>query len=131
KFLLGLRSLNPEVIRISAVTLRNMEAPKNQTETVAAIKALRNLPEEKASTPAREAVTALLRARTGQAFPPDPKAWSEWFTKAHPEAAAQLSATDGFDTSAWTKRASAIKWEEGDAANGRKVFVTATCASCH
>jgi putative heme-binding domain-containing protein len=131
KFLLGLRSLDPEVVRISAITLRYLTATEDNSVSITAIKALRRLPDDKSSASAREAVTAMLRSRTGQAFGPDAKAWSEWFVKTHPKDAALLNATEGFDPTAWSKRAAAIKWEAGDAANGRKVFVKATCASCH
>jgi len=131
KFLFGLRSLNPEINRVSAVALQSLTAPKDQSETVATIKALRRLPDDKPSAPARDAVTALLRARSGQKFGPDAKAWSAWFAAAHPEATALLSSADGFDPAAWAKREAAIKWDAGDAANGRKVFVKATCAACH
>jgi putative heme-binding domain-containing protein len=130
KLLVGLRSLDPEVIRVAAMALRKLPDAKDPAEIVAAIQALRRLPDDKSAAAARFAVTALLRARTGQKFGPDAKAWSDWFTKTYPDQAGKLAA-DGFDASTWDKRAAKIDWAAGDPDRGRKAFVKATCASCH
>ncbi|MBA4063198.1 MAG: hypothetical protein C0501_05695 [Isosphaera sp.] len=128
KFLTGLASFDPEVVRLSAAALEGLTAG-GAAELVAAVKALRRLaPEDKA---ARAAVGALLRKRTGQALDPDPKAWAEWVAKEHPAAAKHLAAADGFDAAAWKKREAAIAWDAGDAARGRTVFAKASCAACH
>ena len=123
----GLRSNNPNVVKLSATALLKLEAQKDSADVVAAIVALRKLPDDKEP---REALVALLQARTGQNHA-DAKAWSAWFAKAHPEQAAKLNAADGFDPAAWKKREASIPWDKGDAARGRAAFAKATCAACH
>jgi putative heme-binding domain-containing protein len=128
KFLTGLASFDPEVVRVSADALQKLTVG-GADELVAAVKALRRLaPEDKA---ARAAVGALLRKRTGQALDPDPKAWAEWVTRQHPDAAKLLAAADGFDAAAWKKREAGIPWDAGDAARGKAAFAKASCAACH
>jgi putative heme-binding domain-containing protein len=131
KFVVGLMSFDPEVVRISAVALTQLRLPVDTADVVAAIKALRRLPDDKPALPARNAVAALLRKRTGQGFVDDPMVWTRWLAKAHPELATQLAAADGFDPAAWGKRSAAIKWDDGDEGRGRKAFVKGTCAACH
>ena len=130
KFIVGLRSMYPEVVRVSANALFRLQPQKDKAEVVAAILALRRLPDDKSSAFTREALVALLKTRTGQPHA-DAKAWTDWFAKAHPELAAKLNAVDGFDPAAWKKREAAIPWAEGDAAKGRLAFTKATCAACH
>jgi putative heme-binding domain-containing protein len=130
RFIVGLRSMNPEVVRISAAALLKLEPQKDQADVLAAILALRKLPEEKASAGPRDALIALLKNRTEQNHA-GAKAWAAWFTTAHPELAAKLNSADGFDAAAWAKREPNIPWATGDAVKGRAVFAKATCASCH
>ena len=122
--------MNPEVVRVSAAALTKLQPQRDKADLVAAILALRRLPDDKSSTSTREALVALLKTRTGQPLT-DAKVWAEWFAKAHPELAAKLNAVDGFDPAAWKKREAAIPWAEGDAAKGRLAFTKATCAACH
>jgi putative heme-binding domain-containing protein len=131
KFVAGLRSLDPAVIHAAAGALAALPTADDPAELAAAIRALRRLPDDKAAAAAREKVTALLRARTGQTFAADPKAWAAWFAQAHPAHAAKLAGTDGFDADAWKTRAAAIDWAAGDPTAGKTVFAKATCAACH
>jgi putative heme-binding domain-containing protein len=129
KFVIGLQSLDPEVVRVSAVALEMLPASEGPTELAAGVKALRRLaPEDKA---ARAAVVALLQKRTEQRIGDDVRAWAEWVAKNHPETAKLLAANDGFDAAAWKKREAGIAWETGDATRGRAAFVKASCAACH
>lgn len=130
KFVVGLRSMNPEVVKLSAAALLKVEPQREKADILAAILALRRLPDDKSATAPREALVALLKDRTGQNHA-DTKAWVAWFAKANPELAAKLNATDGFDLAAWKKREANIPWNTGDAVKGRAVFAKATCASCH
>jgi len=130
KFVVGLRSLNPNVVRVSAAALLKLEPQKAQADVIAAILALRKLPDDKAATGPREALLTLLKNRTGTNHT-DAKAWAAWFVETKPEQAAKLNATDGFDLAAWKNREPGIPWNEGAAARGRAVFVKATCAACH
>jgi putative membrane-bound dehydrogenase-like protein len=132
KFVAGLRSLDPVVVRAAAVALAPMPAARRDPDEIAAaIRALRRLPDDKAAAPAREAVTRLLGALTNRALGADPNVWASWFTGVYPAHAAKLGGTDGFDAAAWKKRAAAIDWATGDPAAGKKVFTKATCAACH
>jgi putative heme-binding domain-containing protein len=130
KFVAGIRSMNPEVVKVSAAALNKLQPPKDKADVVAAIAALRKLSEDKTSAATREALVALIKNRTGQSFT-DAKAWAAWFAKKHPELAAKLNTSDGFDPIAWKKRDAAIPWVEGDPVKGRLAFTKATCAACH
>ena len=129
RFVVGLASFDPNVVRISAHVLTKLSRPPQPAELAAAIKALRRSALEDKTT--REAVASLLRAWSGESFAPDPKAWSEWALKKYPDVQKLLTANDGFDPVAWKKREAAIPWPQGDAARGRLVFTKATCAACH
>ena len=130
KFVVGLRSMNTEVVRVSAKALFALQPQRDKADLVAAILALRRLPDDKGSASTREALVALLRDRTSQPLT-DSKTWVEWFGKAHPDLAAKLNTSDGFDPAAWKKREAAIPWAEGDPVKGRAAFTKATCAACH
>jgi putative heme-binding domain-containing protein len=130
KYVVGLRSLNPEVVKVSAAALNKLPPQKEKADLIAAILALRKLPDDKSAAAAREALVTFLKDRTGQSHT-DAKSWSEWFAKAHPDLAAKLAVADGFDPAAWKKREAAIPWTEGDAERGRAAFTKATCAACH
>lgn len=129
KFLVGLGSLDPELVRLSAAALAKCSPPDGTDELVAAVKALRRLaPEDKA---ARKAVTVLLQRRTGVILPDDARAWAEWVSKTNRDAAPRLAVTYGENAAEWNKRELGIPWDRGDAARGREVFAKASCAACH
>jgi len=130
KFIIGLRSSNLNVVKLSAAALLKIEPQKDSADVLAAIVALRKLPDDKAAAGPREALVSLLKDRTGQNHA-SAAAWAAWFAKAHPEHAAKLNAADGFDPAAWKKREANIPWLSGDAERGRGVFIKATCAACH
>ncbi|MDB5307976.1 MAG: Cytochrome c [Gemmataceae bacterium] len=133
KFITGLKSFDPEVVRVSAVALAKLPPPKTdpELELAALILALRRLPDDKSTAPVREAVIDLLGYRTGKMFAPYPKMWGDWFAFAYPKLADKLAGADEFDAAAWKAREAKIPWAAGDAANGRKAFAKATCAACH
>ncbi|HEV3384286.1 MAG TPA: c-type cytochrome, partial [Gemmata sp.] len=129
KFVKGLASFDPEVVRLSARSLENLSATSSVVEIAAAIKALRkSIPEDKST---RAAIVSLLHKRSGETFAPDPKPWTEWATRKYPETAKLLTTSDGFDPISWKKRQTVVPWDQGDATRGRQVFTKATCSSCH
>ncbi|HEY3787847.1 MAG TPA: hypothetical protein VGL71_03285, partial [Urbifossiella sp.] len=130
KFMVGLRSMNPEVVKLSAAALNKLPPREDKADLVAAILALRRLPDDKTTVNSRSAILSLLKDRSGQSLT-DAKAWSEWFATKYPGLAAKLNASDGFDPVAWKKREAAIPWAEGDPIKGRTAFTKATCAACH
>ncbi len=131
RLLLGLRSLNPEIVRHSAEALAKLKHLDGTDLFVTAVKALRRFPDEKGNTAIRAALVALLQKSSGEAIGADAKAWTAWIVKHDPRAEKALNASDGFDATAWSKRAASINWANGDASRGRLAFTKATCAACH
>jgi putative heme-binding domain-containing protein len=129
KFLIGFASLDSEVVQSCARALTKLSPSPGPTELIAALKALRRLTPEDKTT--REAIVSLLRKRSGEAFAPDPKLWTDWATKKYPDIVKLLATNDGFDPVAWKRRELGIPWDKGDVPRGRLVFTKATCASCH
>jgi putative heme-binding domain-containing protein len=131
KFTVGLKSLDPELVRISAHAVAQL-TPEAKTEVyVQSVKALRRFPDDKANTAVRAELVALLQKYSGQKIGADAKAWAAWVIEHDPLTEKPLNATDGFDAAAWQKRLAGIDWARGDAARGRVAFTKATCAACH
>lgn len=131
KFLTGLNSLDPEVVRVSANALPTVERAVAGPVFVAGIRALRRLPDDKPAKPARDAVGMLLERHAKVNHGTDVKKWAEWLAAEYPALAKQLDSADGFDPAAWKKRQAGIDWAAGDAAKGKAVFTKANCAACH
>ncbi len=131
KFLTGLKSLDLEVVRESVAALTKLPAPEDKSDLIAAIRALRRLSGDKADASAVAELQRFLQFRVGVDRAPLGGDWAQWFTLKYPKLADKLTASDGFDAAAWKKRDASIRWDQGDAAAGRKVFAKATCAACH
>ena len=131
RFVVGLQSLDTDVVRTSADALAKLKKPDGSGVFVAAIKALRRFPDEKPNTAARNALVALLQKFSGEKHGADVKVWAAWLAKHDPDAAKKLDASDGFDAAAWQKRLAGVEWAKGDAERGRAAFAKATCAACH
>jgi putative heme-binding domain-containing protein len=129
RFIQGLGSFDPEIVRLCAGSLAKLSTTFDAIELAESIRALRRAVPEDTAT--RLSLISLLRKRTGETFSPDPKLWLEWATKKYPGIVKLLDARDGFDLSAWKKREAGIPWEKGDAFRGLSVFTRASCASCH
>jgi putative heme-binding domain-containing protein len=102
----------------------------NDDEIVAAVQALRRLGDDKAEAKARDEVMALLRLKSGRKLE-TAKAYVEWFELNRPDLRERFVPAPGYDAGAWRKRLAGVKWDAGDVAAGKKVFVKATCAACH
>jgi putative heme-binding domain-containing protein len=131
KFVVGLKSLDPEVVRVSAEALTKLRATAKGEVCLQAVKALRRFPDEKANASVRASLVALLRHYSGEKIGPDAKAWAAWLVKFDPAFEKPLNASDGYDAAAWQKRLAGIEWARGDAERGRSAFAKATCAACH
>jgi putative membrane-bound dehydrogenase-like protein len=131
KFVTGLKSLDPELVRVSARALAKLPTDAKSEVYVQAVKALRRFPDDKANTAVRKELAALLQQYSGEKIGPDAKAWAAWVVKNDPATEKTLNAADGFDAPAWQKRLSGIDWSKGDADRGRTAFTKATCAACH
>jgi putative heme-binding domain-containing protein len=127
----GLKSLDPEVVRVAAHALTALKPLAGSDVTVAAIRALRRFPDEKPNAAVRAELVALLQKASGQKVGADAKAWGAWLAKSDPAAAKLLDAGDSYDPAKWQARLAGIDWAKGDAARGRVAFVKATCAACH
>ncbi|MBP3960807.1 c-type cytochrome [Gemmata sp. G18] len=131
KFVVGLKALDPGLVRISADALAKLPTTDTKDVCVAAIRALRRFPDAKADAGTRAALFTFLQKHTRDKVESTEKAWAAWLVKQHPDAAKALDANDGFDATAWQKRAAGIVWTAGDAERGRAAFAKATCAACH
>ena len=128
KFLTGLRSAHTGTVVAAARALARLPAADG-TELVAALTALRRIGDGKQETSTRDALVALLRARTGQSLN-EAKDWETWLIRERPDLAKQLTPT-GYDPTAWRKRLAGIDWSAGVSTAGRQSFAKAQCAACH
>jgi putative membrane-bound dehydrogenase-like protein len=133
KFVAGLRATQPDVIAASLDALAQLPRGGGDPaeETIALIRALgRMAGTGREETALRERIVGALRSGTGQpTLGGDPRAWSLWLERTHPDWAAKLGG--GADAAAWKRRLAAIDWSAGDIGRGRGVFVRTGCANCH
>jgi putative membrane-bound dehydrogenase-like protein len=132
KFRGGLGSPQLATVRLCLDALEKLPKSDDPQELLAAIRALRSLPDGKEVEPLRQRLGRFLQQRTGEEKARDDKsAWSEWFVKQYPALADKLGGADGVDVAAWNRRLGKLDWVQGDAERGQRVFVKAQCASCH
>lgn len=143
KFVEGLESSQPEVLRASVEALEKLRPDPNPTEVVVLIKTLRRLGTEAAEFPLRERVVALLERNTSQRFPfirgpqghraqPDAvQAWTNWALKAYPAMANELQGGAGTELAELKGLLGKVDWTMGNAARGKKLFVERSCSQCH
>ncbi len=131
KFVIGLASLESDLVAACALALAKMPAEANGDTYVGAIKALRRFPDEKQNATVRGALVELLQKYSGQKIGADAKAWTAWAVKQDPRLEVALNATEGYDAKAWGTRLAGIDWAKGDADRGKLAFAKATCAACH
>ncbi|MES2790622.1 MAG: PVC-type heme-binding CxxCH protein [Planctomycetota bacterium] len=143
KFIEGLSSSQPEVLRASIEALEKLRPEANPEETVVLVKTLRRLGTEASEFPTRERVVALLERATGQRFPfirgpqghrPQPEAvqaWTGWALKAFPALANELQGGAGAELAELQARLTKVDWLAGNAARGKKLFIERSCSQCH
>jgi putative heme-binding domain-containing protein len=131
KFVVGLKSLDPELVTISAQALSRIRPTGKAEVCLQAVKALRRFPAERVNAKVRTALVALLQETSGEKIGEDASAWASWLVKFDPALEKLLNASDGFDAALWQKRQAGIDWMKGDAERGRVAFTKATCAACH
>ena len=99
---------------------------------LAAILALRRLPQGKEEDKLAQQLAAYLEKATGEEKLGTSRAgWSGWFAKKHPDLAKRLGGNDGVDVEAWNRRFASLDWNTGSAERGRVIFTKTSCASCH
>ncbi len=143
KFIEGLDSSQPEVLRASVEALEKLQPESNPQEVVVLIKTLRRLGTEAAEFPLRERVVALLERATNQRFPfirgpqghrPQPEtvqAWTNWGLKAYPELAHELQGGAGTELAELKALLTTVDWTMGNTARGKKLFAERSCSQCH
>jgi putative membrane-bound dehydrogenase-like protein len=132
RFLKGLQSLQPNIIRVCLEALEKLAPRKDGDEALALLRCLGRLPEGKEGDALRERVVQNLARVTGQEkLGADRKRWEDWFVRTYPALAPRLDGADGVDIARWRKRLGAIDWDKGDATRGQAVFTKASCAACH
>jgi putative heme-binding domain-containing protein len=127
----GLRSPQLAQVKTCIGAIEKLPVSHEPSESLALVRALRALPDDKAAGPVADCLAAYLRRATGQSFGRDRAAWTDWLTKAHPDIAAKLGGPDGVDVAGWQKRFAGIDWGQGDGQRGQAVFTKASCATCH
>ena len=143
KFVEGLSSSQPEVLRASVEALEKLQPDSNPEEVVVLIRTLRRLGTEAAEFPLRERVVSLLERATNQRLPfirgpqghrPQPEsinAWTNWALKAYPNLANELQGGAGAELAELRTMLATVNWNMGNAARGQKLFVERSCSQCH
>ncbi len=130
RFLAGLASSQPELIRLSLTALEKLPVLAEPASLIPIIRCLRRLSDGPEERPVRERLSQYLHRATGHEAT-TPQAWSEWFLRKYPEMATKLGGPDSVDRAAWERRLAAVDWAAGQPERGRAVYAKAGCAACH
>ena len=130
-FHMGLKSGSANIVKISAEGLIKLPSQNDSLALIESIRVLRRFSDVKLDAPVRNAVTNLLNTISEQKLEANYEVWEAWLKKRHPGIADQLKGNDGYDAAMWKKKLANVKWEEGDAVQGKAVFTKASCAACH
>lgn len=140
KFVIGLASVQPQVVERSANALRALGGKATEVELLAAMRSLQRHLADIRLINARRALTAFLNRASGQSIvvketTREPLAktyspWFQWFARKHGKLASQLT---GFspDGESWRKRLTKVDWQNASAAAGKIVFEKKLCHRCH
>ncbi len=130
-FHIGLKSGSANIVKVSAEALMKLTQASDTTATIESIRALRRFSDVKLDAPVRKAVNDLLNKNSEQKLEAKYELWETWLKQKHPGIANQLQGNDGYDAALWKKKLANVKWEHGDAEQGKAVFAKASCAACH
>ncbi len=143
KFVDGLGSSQPEVLRASLEALEKLPPRADPAEIVMLVKSLRRLGSEASEFPLRERVVSLLERDTAQRFQfvrgpqghrPQPEAvqaWTNWAVRALPNQSAELQGGAGAELAELQALIAKVDWTAGNIARGKKLFVERSCSQCH
>jgi putative heme-binding domain-containing protein len=143
KFIEGLGSSQPEVMRASLEALEKYPARPSGPEIVALVKSLRRLGTEKNEFPVREHVVGLLERNTGKRYPfvrgpegyrPQPEAikfWTDLAILNFPQFTNELLGGAGAELAELKAQMAMVEWTTGNAARGQKIFTERSCSQCH
>jgi putative membrane-bound dehydrogenase-like protein len=143
KFLFGLDSAQPQVIRACLGALQSLPRDSVAKNLVPGLRLLRRLLQEPKEAALRAQVLALLARQSGEAYAvkeegTDPVALKRVyqpifnrFEKQHPDLVALLNSDGDEDPAAWKKLLASVAWEKGNAPRGEAIFKNRACATCH
>lgn len=143
KFVDGLGSSQPEVLRASLDALEKLPPRADPAEIVMLVKSLRRLGSEASEFPLRERVVSLLERDTAQRFQfvrgtqgfrPQPEAvqaWTTWALRALPNEAAELQGGASTELADLQALMAKVDWSAGNGARGKKLFIERSCSQCH
>jgi len=144
KFLTGLGSTQPGVMRASLAALLKLPPDPSGTNLVAPLKLLTRALSEPAEQPLRVQLTALFTNSLKQPFkiqePIDSEVVSlrkayqpifNYIAAKYPGLLRAMSVEDNDDPVKWNAVWREVKWDSGDAARGAEIFSQRACAACH
>jgi putative membrane-bound dehydrogenase-like protein len=144
KFLAGLSSTQPAVVRASLEALLKLPPNPSGTNLVAPLKLLHRLTGVPAERPLRAQVMTLVTNSLKQAFPvrepddADPAALREAYEPVFNFVAARypgiiraMGAEDSDDPVRWNAFWKGVVWERGRVDRGAQLFAARACAGCH
>ncbi|HTD68332.1 MAG TPA: HEAT repeat domain-containing protein [Candidatus Limnocylindria bacterium] len=144
KFLAGLGSPQPPVVRVSLNALMKLPPDPNGTNLVAPLKLLSRTLAEPAEQPLRAQVASLIASSLKQEFkiaePPGADAVAlrkayrpifDYVGAKYPGLIRAMSAEDHDDPVKWNATWRAVPWARGDATRGEQIFAQRACAACH
>ncbi|MBX6313323.1 MAG: c-type cytochrome, partial [Isosphaeraceae bacterium] len=144
KFLEGLESGSPAVVRACLAALRRLPRDAEPQHLVPPLRLLRRLLAEPKERESRRLVLELLEHSFGERFDvageaaAGPAALRDLYQpvfdkirQRHPTLAAALEGSDDDELRAWRAALAAIDWDRGDAARGEAIFRARSCWMCH
>src|SRR5204862_1496132 len=144
KFLAGLGSTQPNVVRASLAALLKLPLDPSGTNLVAPLKLLTRALSEPTEQPLRVQLAAFLTNSLKQPFkiqePVDKDAVSlrkayqpifDYVAAKYPGLVRAMSAEDNDDPIKWSVMWRGVKWDNGDATRGAEIFSQRACAACH
>ncbi len=130
RFLMGLESSNPEIIRQCLAVLMRLPRYESAKNLVPLVKRLQILMREKKEPGLCEKLIELIEKQSGKLFD-SAVAISPWFEATHPKEAKLLNSAGGVEMVFWTKQLALVPWEKANVERGAKVFQQRSCATCH
>lgn len=142
RFIAGLSSLQPRVVRSSLTALLQLVRPGGNA-ILPAMRLLRRLQNEPKEQESRRDVVTLLNSETGRSFqiqelstdPANLKAAYQpifdWFAQRYPTLLPQLEGENHEEAAQWDSLMKRVVWEKGEASRGQTIFIERGCQICH
>jgi putative heme-binding domain-containing protein len=120
---------NPTRVQEAATALEKLGPSRDADETLALIRALRDVPPGKEFDGVRGKLAGVLQGQTKQKRTTLAE-WSAWLRETD-LSRWKILEQGSIDRTAWNERLGKIDWTTGDAERGRAVYAKASCAACH